>query len=97
MKIIADVSIVPLGVEASVSKYVKAAYQTLVTSSLNARLCPNGTVIEGEYDEVVKAIKDAMEAVHAAGAPRITMSIRTDTRFDKETTAQQKLDAVLGR
>jgi len=97
LKVIADISIVPLGVGVSVSKYVKVAHKILADAGLNARLCPYGTVVEGEYDAVAAAVKRAMEAVHEAGAPRITMTIKMGSRTDKDQTAQDKIDAVLKR
>jgi uncharacterized protein (TIGR00106 family) len=95
MKVIADISIVPMGVEASVSKYIRVAHKALADANLNAMLCPYGTVVEGEYDDVTRAIKSAVEAVHAMGVPRITMTIKMGSRTDKEQTAKDKLDAVL--
>ncbi|MBF0171221.1 MAG: MTH1187 family thiamine-binding protein [Nitrospinae bacterium] len=94
MYVIADISIVPMGVEASVSRYVKRAHQVLADADLNATLCPYGTVVEGEYDLVTAAIKKAVEQVHAMGVPRITMTIKMGSRTDKAQTAQDKLDAV---
>lgn len=96
MRVIADVSITPLGVGASVREYVKAAHKVFEKAGLNASLCPNSTVIEGEYDDVFATMKRAMEAVFAKGAPRVTVTVRMDSRTDKEQTAQNKIDAILG-
>ncbi len=95
MKVIADISMVPIGVGVSLSKYVKVAHQKLIDADLNARLCPYGTIVEGEYDDVTRAIKMAMEAMNDEGVPRITMTIKMGWRTDQEQTAQDKLDAVL--
>ncbi len=95
MKVIADISIVPMGAGPSVSKYVKTAHKVLVDANLNARLCPYGTVVEGEYDDVAQAIKQAMQSVFDAGIQRVTMTIKMGARTDKEQTAQDKIDAVL--
>lgn len=94
MYVIADVSIVPMGVEASVSKYVKEAHQVLGDADISARLCPYGTVVEGEYSDVTAAIEKAVAKVHDMGVPRITMTIKMGSRIDKKQTAQDKLDAV---
>jgi uncharacterized protein (TIGR00106 family) len=94
MNVIADVSIIPMGVEASVSTYVKQAHAVLVDAGLNAQLCPYGTVVEGEFDAVTGAIKKAMETVHAMGVPRITMTIKMGSRTDKKQTAQDKINAI---
>lgn len=95
MKVIADIAMVPIGVGVSLSKYVKVAHQKLVDADINARLCPYGTVVEGEYNDVTMAIKKAMEAMSDEGVPRINMTIKMGWRTDKEQTAQDKIDAVL--
>lgn len=96
MKVIADVSVVPIGAGVSVRGFVKAAHKALVDADLNATLCPNATVVEGEYDDVSRAIKAAMEAVYAAGAQRITVTIRMSSRVDKDQSARDKIDAIEG-
>ena len=95
MKVIADICLVPIGVGTSLSPYVKIAYETLKKSGLPCTLGPYGTVIEGDYDDVTKAIKAAMESVHAEGAPRITMTIKMGSRTDKEQSAEEKVESVL--
>ena len=95
MKVMADVCLIPIGVGVSVSKYIKIAYETLRAANLNATLTPYGTIIQGEYDDVAKAIKAAMEAVHEAGAQRMSLTIKLGSRMDKEQTMEQKLNAVL--
>ena len=94
MKVMADVCLVPIGVGVSLSKYIKVAHEVLKAADLNATLHPYGTIIEGEYDDVTRAIKEAMEAVHQAGAPRITMTIKLGSRTDKEQSIEDKLNAV---
>ena len=95
MKIIANICLVPIGVGVSLSPYIRVAYETLKKSGLKCTLGAYGTIIEGEYDEVSKAIKSAMEAVHAEGVPRITMTIKMGSRTDKEQTAGDKVDSLL--
>lgn len=95
MKVMADVCLVPIGVGVSLSKYIKIAYEVLKAANLNATLTPYGTIIEGEYEDVSKAIKAAIEAVHEAGAPRISLTIKLGSRTDKEQTTEDKLNAVL--
>lgn len=94
MKVIADVCLIPIGVGVSLSPYIKIAHDALKQTGLSCTLGPYGTVIEGEYDEVSAAIKASMQAVHDAGAPRISMTIKMGSRLDKEQTAADKLQAI---
>jgi len=94
MKAIADVCIVPLGVGLSVSEYVAACERIFDTADLNPRLHAYGTNIEGDWDDVVAAIKRCHEEIHAMGAPRITTSIRLGTRTDRTQSMQDKVDSV---
>jgi len=95
MKVMADVCLIPIGVGVSLSKYIKIAYAIFKKANLNATLTPYGTIIEGEYDDVSKAIKAAIEAVHETGAPRVSLTIKLGSRTDKEQTTEDKLNAVL--
>ena len=94
MKVLADVSIVPLGVGISLSKYVAACERVLTEAGLNPRLHAYGTNVEGEWDEVFAAIKRCHEVVHEMGAPRISTTIRLGTRTDREQTLDDKVASV---
>ena len=61
MYVIADICIVPMGVGPSVSEYVTRAHQILKEADLNARLHAYGTNVEGEFDEVMAALKRAQD------------------------------------
>jgi uncharacterized protein (TIGR00106 family) len=94
MKVIVDLCVVPLGVGVSVSKYVALCQQVLEDAGLNYRLHAYGTNIEGGYDQVFAAIKTCHEKIHAAGAPRISTTIKLGTRVDREQTMEDKLRSV---
>lgn len=94
MKVIVDLCVVPLGVGVSVSKYVALCQQVLEDAGLEIRLHAYGTNIEGDYDQVFAAIKACHEKIHAAGAPRISTTIKLGTRVDREQTMADKLRSV---
>lgn len=94
MKVIADLCVVPMGVGVSVSRYVIACERVLEEAGLRTHLHAYGTNIEGEWDQVMAAVKRCHEVVHEMGAPRITTSLKIGTRTDREQTMQQKVDAV---
>jgi uncharacterized protein (TIGR00106 family) len=94
MKVIVDLSVVPLGVGVSVSKYVAACHEVLTEAGLKTQLHAYGTNIEGEWDAVCAAVKACHERVHAMGAPRITTTIKLGTRVDREQSMEDKVRSV---
>ncbi len=97
MKVIVDLTVVPIGVGVSLSKYVVACEAVLNRPGLKTSLHANGTNIEGEWDEVFAAIKECHEAVHAMGAPRIHTNIKLGTRTDREQSLEDKVNSVVAK
>lgn len=54
---IAQFSIVPLGVGASVSSYVAKVIKIVDESGLPYRFHAMGTIVEGEWDQIMNLIK----------------------------------------
>ena len=94
MHVIADISIVPLGVGLSLSPYVAACEKALAEAGLNPKLHAYGTNVEGEWDAVFAAVKRCHEVVHQMGAPRISTTIRVGTRTDRKQTMEDKVRSV---
>jgi uncharacterized protein (TIGR00106 family) len=94
MKVIADLCIVPLGVGVSLSKYVAACESVLVEEGLKPELHAYGTNVEGEWDQVMGALKKCHEAIHSLGAPRITTTVKLGTRVDRKQSMQDKIRSV---
>jgi uncharacterized protein (TIGR00106 family) len=94
MRVIADLSVVPLGVGVSVSEYVAACEKVIKEAGLTSRMHAYGTNIEGEWDEVFNAIRRCHEVVHEMGAPRVSSSLRFGTRTDRDQTMEDKVRSV---
>ena len=97
MKAIADICVVPIGVGVSVSEYVVVCEQIFREAGLNPQLHAYGTNVEGDWDEVTKAIRLCHERIHEMGAPRVSTSIRIGTRTDRKQTMQDKIDSVTSK
>jgi uncharacterized protein (TIGR00106 family) len=97
MKVIVDLTIIPIGVGVSLSPYVAACEKILAEAKLKTQLHANGTDIEGEWDEVFAAIKHCHEVVHEMGAPRISTIIKVGTRVDRDQTMEDKIHSVQAR
>jgi uncharacterized protein (TIGR00106 family) len=94
MKVIVDLTIIPIGVGVSLSPWVAACEKVLAEAGLETQLHANGTNIEGEWDAVFAAIRRCHEVLHAMGAPRIATSIRLGTRTDRAQTMADKVRSV---
>lgn len=94
MKVIADLCVIPMGIGLSVSKEVAMCERILSEAGLKPKLHAYGTNIEGEWDTVFAAIKRCHEALHAAGVPRISASMRFGTRVDREQSGEDKVRSV---
>lgn len=94
MNVMIDICIVPLGVGVSVSEYVTACQKVLQKSGLKHQMHAYGTNVEGDWDEVMAAVKQCHEVVHDMGAPRITTSMRLGTRTDREQTMNDKIQSI---
>ena len=76
---LAAFSVTPLGVGEGVSEYVADAVRVVRDSGLPNRTDAMFTTIEGDWDEVMGVIKQAVDAV-AAKAPRVSVVIKADLR-----------------
>jgi uncharacterized protein (TIGR00106 family) len=95
MHVIADICITPMGVGASVSEYITKAHAILRDAGLNATLHAYGTNVEGDFDEVMAALKKCHETLHKVGVPRLSTNIRLGTRVDKRQTMADKVRVVV--
>ncbi len=94
MNVIIDLCVVPVGVGVSVSRYVAACQKVLEDAGLSHAMHAYGTNIEGEWDDVMAAVKRCHEVVHDMGAPRISTTIKLGTRNDRTQTMADKLQSV---
>ncbi|MEZ4221486.1 MAG: MTH1187 family thiamine-binding protein [Polyangiaceae bacterium] len=94
MKVVADLSVVPIGVGVSLSKYIVECERVLTAAGLKTQLHAYGTNIEGEWDDVMAAIKRCHETLHAMGVPRLSTSIKLGTRSDRDASIEEKIRSV---
>jgi len=95
-KVIAEVTVVPLGTAStSLSAYVAEVEKVLKNfPALKSLLTPMSTIMEGDMDNVLDAIKAMHEAPFRMGALRVSTTLRIDDRRDKPITMEGKLAAV---
>ncbi len=94
-KVVAEITVVPIGTNGpSISSYVAEVEKTLRSFNLKIQLTPMSTILEGEFDEVLKAVKAAHSCPFERGALRVSTTLRIDERRDKNLTMEGKVKAV---
>jgi uncharacterized protein (TIGR00106 family) len=94
MKLIAEITLVPIGVGVSLSPYVAACERVLRDAGLAVELHGNGTNVEGEWDDVMGAVRRCHELVHELGAPRVFTMLKLGTRVDRAQSLGDKVASV---
>ena len=95
-QVVAEVTVVPLGTSsASLSAYVVEVERVLKAfPRLKSMLTPMSTILEGDLDTVLEAVKAMHEVPFRMGALRVSTTLRIDDRRDKPVTMAGKLAAV---
>lgn len=98
-KVVAEISIVPLGTgSAGVSEYVAACLDVLEQEKgLSYRLTPMGTILEGSLEDVLKAARKMHEVPFLKGAVRTITTLKIDDRRDKKLSMEGKIRSVKKR
>ncbi|GAB4308247.1 MAG: MTH1187 family thiamine-binding protein [Candidatus Bipolaricaulota bacterium] len=91
--IVCEFSIVPIGVGESLSSHVARCERIVRESGLPHRLTAMGTIVEGEWDEVLAVIRACHMAVRA-DCRRVSTLIRIDDREGPPGRLEQKVRAV---
>lgn len=92
---IMEITVVPMGVGTSVSKYVAEAIRALEEiPQVDYETTSMGTIVAGDVDYLLEAAQKMHQAVLNAGAQRVETFIRIDDRKDKEITLDSKLESL---
>ena len=91
-----DLCLVPLGVGVSLSSYLAACQKVIEKTGLDYEIGPNGTAIEGEWNEVFDCVSACHEVVHQKGATRIYTNLKVNTRIDRKQSFREKVQSVKG-
>jgi uncharacterized protein (TIGR00106 family) len=86
-------ALTPLGVGEDVGEAVAEAVRVVRRSGLPNHTDAMFTSIEGEWDEVMGVVKQAVEAV-AAVAPRVSMVLKADIRPGVTDGLTSKVEAL---
>ncbi len=91
--VLLEMSIVPLGVGDSVSKYVAQCLELIDKSGLDYELHSMGTIVEGPLDEVV-GLMQACIAKLSESHDRVTCTAKLDYRKHASGRLKSKIASV---
>lgn len=91
--VLLEFSMSPMDKGESVSDYVSRSLNIILESGVDYRLNPMGTVLEGEWDEVMGVVKQCYDKM-SFDCKRITCSIKIDYRAGKKGRLDSKIVSV---
>jgi len=91
--LLAQFSIVPLGVGESVSRYVASVIKEVEKSGLEYRLTAMATIVEGPPEQVFALIQKCHQKVRRL-APRVITTIIIDDRKGGKNRLEGKIQSV---
>ncbi|MCV0373546.1 MAG: MTH1187 family thiamine-binding protein [Nitrosarchaeum sp.] len=93
----AEISIYPMGTSStSASFYIAKAIESIQKlDGIRYQINPMGTVLESEnIDVIYEASKKMMEVVHNLGVNRVEVILKIDSRKDKQTKMEEKIESI---
>ena len=93
MSTLVEFSMSPLGKGESVSEQVAASLDIIDRSGVPYRLNPMGTVLEGEWDEVMRVVKSCLDEM-SGSCDRITCVMKMDWRRGATGRLEGKIASV---
>ena len=91
--ILLEFSMTPLDKGESVSDYVSRSLKIIDESGVDYRLNPMGTVLEGEWDEVIGVVKQCFDEMRS-DCKRISCSFKIDYREGKTGRLDSKIASI---
>jgi len=93
MSVLLEFSMTPLDKGESVSQYVSRSLDVIDQSGIPYQLNPMGTVLEGEWDEVISVVSKCYEVMNK-DCDRISCAIKIDARKKGNQRLKSKIAKV---
>jgi uncharacterized protein YqgV (UPF0045/DUF77 family) len=92
MKINLAIQIIPKSSTVDMYKLIDRAIEEISKSGLKYLVCPFETVVEGEYDEVMRVVKKAQDVCLEAGAEEVLVNIKIQRSAIKDLYFEDKIE-----
>ena len=94
--VLLEFSMFPLGKGESLSRFVARSLDIIDRSGLDYRCHSMGTILEGEFDQVIDVVRQCFQAM-ADDCDRIECSIKLDYRKGRRGRLEAKVSSVEGK
>lgn len=91
--VLLEFSMSPMGKGESLSPYVARSLEIIDRSGLPYQLTPMGTILEGEWDQVMGVVQDCFERMRE-DCDRISVSLKVDYRRERRGRITSKIASV---
>ena len=91
--VLLEFSMSPLDKGESLSPYVSRIIDIIDKSGINYRLTAMGTILEGEYDEVMSVVRDCFNELEK-DCNRISINLKMDYRKGSESRIHSKINKI---
>ncbi len=91
-KINLAIQVLPFSVSADKYEIIDKAISLIANSGLKYVVCPFETVVEGEYEEVMKLVSDIKNACLLAGADDLIINMKLHARKDADALIDDKME-----
>ncbi len=88
-----EFSIIPIGIGSSLGAHISDVLKIVDASGLPYKINPMGTVVEGEWDELMKLVKKCHRTVMKSGE-RVVTQISIDDRKGKRNRIEGKVRSI---
>ncbi len=90
MQATAELQVIPIGSGVSVRREVSRILELLKGTGLTIETHASGTDIEGELQDILRAVSDIHATLHDEGCVRLFSTLKLETRTDKAPTLADK-------
>ena len=89
-----DLCVVPIGVGVSLSPYIAACERVIAATGLQHQLGPNGTALEGPWEEVMACVRACHVFFNVMGSTVLYTTLKLNTRTDRQQSFSEKVASV---
>jgi uncharacterized protein (TIGR00106 family) len=90
MRIVAELSLEPIGSGSSMKTEISEAVKILRQCGLKHEVHALSTTVEGEWEDVVGCVRRCHERLLQMGVPRVLSTLKIETRSDKPASMERQ-------